>query len=1288
MLNKLKFWVLLFILVSSVAVTHAQDEDSSLPTVRLDELSVEKLEELQQELKIHIQLVRRIANRSDSGRIDVSPIKHLATIPVEEAADALLDLTNREAARSDPDFRPDVLGYATEGLGRIASKSPEKYLNYIKRLEAHVEGMPKFSAHLKDVIKRIESRTSTLQNLANYTSHRKRMELEAKTTPQEKLTAIENWLRAQVIGQPEVIQALMDLEWRNALYGAKERSLPDVIYMMGLPGTGKDTAAESFTDALHGEEGAYEKHMFRVKPMKNHSDTFKLFGSSTGFVGSDNFPPFLDFLVKHSNGRYKLEEELNPMGKKTIRVVVNPEYQGQTLPGYFPPNKGVVFLNEFHNWAKQFKDDVVKEALEKGYFSINNPNGGLAEIFVPIRFIIASNEGIGLVTSREANGQRHGRALTYDEVLQKWEKVQSNKPALKNDILATNGSPNNKSPGESSTGISEELLNRVPERFILLMRPLNPTDLQTIVELALQKAVRKIQRSSDLLRDVTLTFAPEVVKVIQEYDYSAEDNARPVKDRIIGFVEEPLLDAIRSGVLKVKPGARLQIGLAQNEDRTRRLTVQISEGGKTREVAQLIRTTLKDIPAAAMSDERIEQLANLGEELKSRVFGIDNIVERIAQRIVSIENDGASGQERRATVLMLNGLSSTGKTELAKQLGRILTQANGGSGGELKTFDFSQIQSLDDFKAKILGIRDERGNPIASDFMKHYDRNNGNVIVAFDELANVRDPRLLTALYDFFREETVSTFSDGKPRPMGGVKVIITGNAGKEIYDRVPRHLPMAVQMAAWQEIYEQANRDFEFQLTFLERSYPSPLLARVGRNNIFFMPPHNFRSLRQLAQLKLGEALTRVKDSNSRRGWVIQLPSVEEYSRLIDTIVDEGFTLRNQGASIESFIRDDIEEPIKYLLLKNKIPADARVRVQYSHSTDNQNPDVPGKVIYQLIVDGREPIQLEIQRQYVPKELPANRTHLIITAYHEAGHSIAQQILFNGAYAPIKISIIPGVGLIAGEWIYYAGIAKHLQQEEVPHIREFFVRQIAVFAAGETAERLVTRGARDSSGKSNDMERATLMARDAIVRYGLSAKWGTHAIPSGVTIDAYVAGLSEERKQLLESETEDMVKEGRDLAQRTLERHFESHLVPLGTALAEKGEMNHEDLAKFYADRKAMVVEPSILSTAQRGYLRLKTLWRHWIYRPTQPMAVELIPSVPEPAKIADITKIAAERKAAQYATVTLPSSIPWVSEAHNVTASTYNVLPLRTPGSVEAIVASARVRLRCMEAHLSRSR
>ena len=144
------------------------------------------------------------------------------------------------------------------------------------------------------------------------------------------------------------------------------------------------------------------------------------------------------------------------------------------------------------------------------------------------------------------------------------------------------------------------------------------------------------------------------------------------------------------------------------------------------------------------------------------------------------------------------------------------------------------------------------GNPIPSEFMKEYDRTGGRMIVAFDELANVRDPELLKNLYNLFRDPVNTTFADGKPRPMGGVTIVITGNAGQELFTQVPTNIPMEAQMRAWHEIYKKASNDPAMLLALLSQYYPEPLLARIGQNNMFLVPPHSYQSLRQLAQLKL----------------------------------------------------------------------------------------------------------------------------------------------------------------------------------------------------------------------------------------------------------------------------------------------------------------------------------------------------------------------------------------------------------------------------------------------------
>lgn len=1239
-----RWWILFFIPVLTITQTFANNDFEDVfprpanfvSSEQLKRMSEESLGQVRDKLNGSIKALLPIIRRGENRNINLQLITSVSRFQTQEALEILIRLFREEIAKMYPGkigARFEVFNAALDAMGAIGTAYPHRYVEELVDLEdelgrlAHMHPMVGTVLQKLGVVRSIMMRRK--ETIVDLNALLQSIELE-KNAPTMTLERAQKVIDERLIGQPEVAQALMDMEWRSQLYG-KARTLPDAVYLMGLPGTGKDTAAEVFTDALNGAKGSHLRHMFRLPLLKSKADLWQLLGSATGYIGSEAFPPFLEFLVLHSNGKYKTEE-VEQNGRKSLKIVVNPEYKGATLPGYFPPNRGIVFVNEFHNWSKQLKDDFLKQALEKGIFNVNNPNGGLSQIEVPIRFIIASNEGIGLTTSREANGQRHGKAFSYEQQMVKWDAVHENKSALKAEILSSNGSPNQSVTGEGTPGISEELLNRIPERFILLMRPLSPDHLRTIATGYLE-GLREKLADSPLLGKVNLTWSDDLPAVIQEYDYVPEENARPVLGRVMSLIEEPLLDALRAKNIEGASAVDLHISVETNSDRSRDLVMTLN-GKQTR---QLIRTTTKDIARPSITDERIEELAGLEPYLKQNVFGIDDVLERLSERVLSIENEASAGASRRpVNVLMLNGLSSTGKTETAKQLAKYVHKAD----DELVTFDFSQVQTLHDFKVRILGLKDSLGNPVPSEFMKHYDRANGRLVVAFDELANVRDMDLLKALYDFFREPVVSTFSDGKPRPMGGVTVIITGNPGQELFAAVPRDVPMEVQMLAWEEISRKTNNDPELQRSILEKTYPEPFITRIGRNNIFFLPPHSYKSLRQLAQLKLGQSLKNLASEESRRGWKVAFPSMDEYAKLIDVIIEEGFSLRYQGASIDSFVRDDVEEKIKFLMLKNKVPSGSTVILKFREKTSNEIEDQPGFVFYDVYAEGQsKPLKLKIRRPYVEKPLAKDPVNDLLTAYHEAGHSLVRNALFPGVFKSTMISVIPGVGLIGNSWLYYLGVAKAEQSKEAFTDRNYMVRQIAILMAGETAERLVSKGGNSSAGKSNDIERATRVARDAIIKYGLSKNWGLRAVPTGTSIETYIAGLPESEKRLLDTEIQNMLKEGRLLAQQTIEANFNETFVPLALELAEKGVLEEEALDKFYASKT--LVAPWRLSAAKRSLNSARTLARKWRGIGAGKDHVELDSSLPMPKTFADLNAMALKRKLDQYAQVPAPADV-----------------------------------------------
>ncbi len=104
-----------------------------------------------------------------------------------------------------------------------------------------------------------------------------------------------------------------------------------------------------------------------------------------------------------------------------------------------------------------------------------------------------------------------------------------------------------------------------------------------------------------------------------------------------------------------------------------------------------------------------------------------------------------------------------------------------------------------------------------------------------------------------------------------------------------------------------------------------------------------------------------------------------------------------------------------------------------------------------------------------------------MITSYHEAGHAVVSYFL--PTQDPVhQISIIPR-GMAAGYTMY-------LPTEEKGHVsRNQMLEQICSLLGGRASEQLTQNDI--CTGASNDIERATELARKMITRYGMSEKLG-----------------------------------------------------------------------------------------------------------------------------------------------------------------------------------------------------
>jgi len=189
-----------------------------------------------------------------------------------------------------------------------------------------------------------------------------------------------------------------------------------------------------------------------------------------------------------------------------------------------------------------------------------------------------------------------------------------------------------------------------------------------------------------------------------------------------------------------------------------------------------------------------------------------------------------------------------------------------------------------------------------------------------------------------------------------------------------------------------------------------------------------------------------------------------------------------------------------------------------------------------------------------------------LLTAYHEAGHCIVGQ-LSPDHDAVYKVSIMPrgralGITMFLPERDQYSASKRKLES------------QIASLFGGRIAELMIYGGDRVTTGASNDIERATELARNMVTRWGFSDKLGpqVYGEESGQPFMGYSssgAKVSNEVAHLIDEEIKNVIERNYQRAETLLKDHIDI-LHKMAEAL-----MKWETIDKFQIDDLMAGKEP-----------------------------------------------------------------------------------------------------------------
>jgi cell division protease FtsH len=214
----------------------------------------------------------------------------------------------------------------------------------------------------------------------------------------------------------------------------------------------------------------------------------------------------------------------------------------------------------------------------------------------------------------------------------------------------------------------------------------------------------------------------------------------------------------------------------------------------------------------------------------------------------------------------------------------------------------------------------------------------------------------------------------------------------------------------------------------------------------------------------------------------------------------------------------------------------------------------------------------------------PQRRTRMmsdkekLITAYHEGGHALTAAAMRNTD--PVtKVTILP-----RGRALGYTMVLPLNDKYSVT--RNELLDQLAYAMGGRVAEEIVFHD--PTTGASNDIEKATSIARRMVTEYGMSADIG--AVKLGQSSGEVFLG----RDMGHQRDYSETVAEAVDHQVRALIDHAHTEawtvlnsnrtiLDRLATELLEKETLDHNQLADIFASVKKLPERPQWLSSAQR---------------------------------------------------------------------------------------------------------
>jgi ATP-dependent Clp protease ATP-binding subunit ClpA len=300
------------------------------------------------------------------------------------------------------------------------------------------------------------------------------------------------------------------------------------------------------------------------------------------------------------------------------------------------------------------------------------------------------------------------------------------------------------------------------------------------------------------------------------------------------------------------------------------------------------------IPEEQVAERETENLVNLEKNLKSVVYGQDNAIEDIVDKIL-VAQAGLKAENKPVGSFVFMGPTGTGKTETAKQLASAL-------GVKLVRFDMSEYQEKHSVSKFIGSPPGYVGHEENAGLLITKIQENPNCVLLLDEIEKAH-PDVATILLQIMDNGSV-TGSNGKTADARNCVLILTTNLGAQDADK---------NAIGFNDSQEKGYDDKELK-KFFSPEFRNRLDGVI-----------KFGKLTKEVMMKIvGKFLLDLKNMIKDKN--IEISVTDE---ALDYLVDKGFDSKMGARPLQRVIDKDIKRPLSRELLFGSLKNGGKVIVE-----------------------------------------------------------------------------------------------------------------------------------------------------------------------------------------------------------------------------------------------------------------------------------------------------------------------------------------------------------------------